>query len=95
MTRLIPVGQRLLVKQEKASSMIGSIHIPEQGKVSPPHATVIELGTGRRDKADKEIPFSAKKGERILMENTNAIKVMVSDEELLVIPDSAILAVFC
>ncbi len=88
-----PLGQRVLVKRIEAEEVAsGGIIIPDTAKEKPQEAKVVSLGTGKNDEG-KEIPFSVKEGDTVLISKYGGTDVKIQGEEHLIINESDILAV--
>ena len=62
---LKPIGDRVLVKQLEAETMIGGIILPDSAQQKPEQAEVIALGTGKVDDNGKTLPFHVKVGDTV------------------------------
>src|SRR5205814_8944246 len=63
-----PLADRVLVKPlEAVETKKGGIIIPDAHKEKPQEGEVVALGTGKRDEDGKVIPFSVKKGDKVLI----------------------------
>ena len=63
-----PLADRVIVKPIDASeTKKGGIIIPDTAKEKPQEGQVVALGTGKRDDDGKVIPFTVKKGDKVLI----------------------------
>ena len=88
-----PLGQRVLVKRVEAEEVAsGGIIIPDTAKEKPQEAEVVALGTGKNDEG-KEVPFSVKAGDTVLISKYGGTDVKINGEEHLIINESDILGI--
>ncbi len=93
-TKLKPLGNRVLVKRlEPDDEVKGGIILPDSAKKKQETATVIAIGTGKRDKKGELIPFPVKVGEKILMEKYSGQEVVLDDEEFVILRADDIIAI--
>ena len=90
-----PLGDKLLVKRAEAQSKSASgIYLPETAKDKPKEGKIIALGSGHLNKdTGKYIPFTVKKGDRVIFNSYAGTEVKINDEELLIMTEDDILGV--
>jgi chaperonin GroES len=91
--RVRPLHDRIIVKridEEEKSS--GGIIIPDTAKEKPQQATVMAVGSGRRQD-DKVIPLDVKKGDRVLFGKYTGTEIKLDGEEHLILREDDILGV--
>jgi chaperonin GroES len=89
-----PLGDRVLVEPlEEQEVKKGGIIIPDTAKEKPQEGKIIAIGTGKRDDDGKLIPFSVKKGDRVLMPKYGGTEVKIDDKEYQIVREEDILAV--
>lgn len=92
-SKIKPLGQRVLVKRIEAEEVAsGGIIIPDTAKEKPQEAKVVALGTGKNDEG-KEIPFSVKEGDLVLISKYGGTDVKIDGEEHLIVSESDILGI--
>ena len=93
-TKLKPLGNRVLVKRlEQDEKLKGGIILPDTAKKKQETATVVAIGTGKKDKAGKPIPFPVTVGDKILMEKYTGQEVTLDGEELIILRADDIIAI--
>lgn len=93
-TKLKPIGNRVLVKRlEAEEKMKGGIILPDTAKKKQETATVVAIGTGKKDKAGKPIAFPVEVGDKILMEKYSGQEVTVDGEEFVILRADDIIAI--
>jgi chaperonin GroES len=93
-TNLKPLGNRILVKRlESEEKVKGGIILPDTAKKKQETATVIALGTGKKDKGGVQIPFPVKVGDKILMEKYSGQEVTLDGEEFIILRSDDIIAI--
>lgn len=92
--KIKPLGDRVLVEQMEASEQKkGGIIIPDTAKEKPQEGKVIAVGTGKLDDDGKLIPFSVKKGDKVLMPKYGGTEVKIDDKEYQIVREDDILAI--
>lgn len=94
MANIKPLGQRVLIKRIEAEEKTsGGLFLPDTAKEKPQEAEVISIGTGGRDDQGKEIPFTVKKGDRVLISKYGGTEIKLDGEDYLIISESDILGI--
>lgn len=89
-----PLGDRVLVKPiEEQEVKQGGIIIPDTAKEKPQEGEVIAVGTGKRDDEGKTIPFTVKKGDKVLISKYGGTEVKLSGVVHLIIREDDILGI--
>ena len=92
-TQLRPLGNRVLVRYlEAEESLAGGIILPDNAKKEQKQAEVIAIGTGKKDKNGKEIPFSVAVGDTVLLEKYSGQEVTIDDEAFVIVKADDIIA---
>ena len=93
-TKLKPLGNRVLVKRlEQEEKMKGGIILPDTAKKKQETATVVAIGTGKKDKSGNPIPFPVELGDKILMEKYSGQEITIEGEELVILRADDIIAI--
>jgi chaperonin GroES len=93
-TKLIPLGDRLLVERlEAEETTSGGIVLPDAAKEKPIQGKVIEVGEGRRGDDGDPIPMQVSKGDRILFGKYAGTEVKIDGEEYLIMKEDDVLAI--
>ena len=78
---ITPLGDRVLVKSvEEDEQVKGGIIIPDSAKEKPQEATIIALGTGKKDDDGNDVPFQVKVGDVVLVSKYGGTEVKFDDE---------------
>ena len=94
MASIQPLGQRVLVKRLEADTIsAGGIVLPDSAKEKPQEAEVLSIGTGGKDENGKDIEFSVKVGDKVLISKYGGTEVKLDGEEVLIISESDILGI--
>ena len=89
-----PLGDRVLVQAlEEKEVKKGGIIIPDTAKEKPQEGQVVALGTGKRDDEGKIIPFTVKKGDKVLISKYGGTEVKVDGETYLIMREDDILGI--
>ena len=89
-----PLGDRILVRRlEEVEVRKGGIIIPDTAKEKPLEAEVVALGTGKKTDDGKDIPFTVKEGQRVLIGKYSGNEVTVDDVEYTILREEDILAI--
>jgi chaperonin GroES len=94
-TNIKPLGDRLLVKQiEEKEQVKGGIIIPDAAKEKSQEATVIALGTGKRDDKGERQGFDVSVGDKILISKYGGTEVKHDNQTFMLVRQDDVLAVF-
>jgi len=90
-----PLGEKILVKRAEARDKTDSgIYLPESAKDQPKEGKVIALGDGILNKeTGTYMPFTVKKGDRIIFSSYSGTEVKIGDEEMLILSEDDVLGV--
>ncbi|MEI9893403.1 MAG: co-chaperone GroES [Chthoniobacter sp.] len=89
-----PLADRVLVKPlEAIETKKGGIIIPDAHKEKPQEGEVVALGTGKRDEEGKVIPFSVKKGDKVLISKYGGTEIKVEGDTYLIMREDDILGI--
>ena len=89
-----PLGDRVLVQPiEEQDVKKGGIIIPDTAKEKPQEGKVVALGTGKRDEDGKLVPFTVKKGDRVLISKYGGTEIKIDGEDYLIMREDDILGV--
>jgi chaperonin GroES len=89
-----PLGDRVLVQPvEENEVKKGGIIIPDTAKEKPQEGKIIALGTGKRDDDGKLIPFTVKKGDRVLISKYGGTEIKIDGKDYLIMREEDILGV--
>ncbi|MBT3376809.1 MAG: co-chaperone GroES [Lentisphaerae bacterium] len=89
-----PLGDRVLVEAVEETEVVkGGIVIPDSAKEKPQEATVVALGTGKKDDDGNDVPFEVSVGDTVLMSKYGGTEVKVNDKEYKILNSSDILAI--
>jgi chaperonin GroES len=93
--KLKPLGDKIIVKREEAQSKTESgIYLPESAKDKPKEGKVVATGAGilNRD-TGQYMPFTVKKGDRVIFTTYSGTEVKIDGEELLIMTEDDILGI--
>lgn len=92
--RIRPIGDKILVKRLEAMEVSkGGIVIPDSAKEKPQEGKVIALGDGRKAEEGKIVPFTVKKGDKVIFISYAGSEVKIDGEEHLIMGEDDIMAV--
>jgi|HubBroStandDraft_4_1064222.scaffolds.fasta_scaffold68116_3 chaperonin GroES len=88
-----PLADRVIIKRDEPAKKSGLIHIPDAAQQPEHWGRVVAAGPGRvfDNGAKREMPV--KPGDRVLVSKWMGNDVKIGGQEMLVIPESEILAV--
>jgi chaperonin GroES len=94
MTKLRPLGDKVLVKRVEAESKTKSgIVLPDTAKEKPKRGKVLSVGEGKRLENGQRAPVSVKKGDEIIFASYAGTELKVDDEELIIMSEDDVLAI--
>ncbi len=92
--KIRPLHDRVLIERiEAESKTAGGIIIPDTAKEKPAEGIVVAVGNGNRDESGKLIALDVKKGNKVLFEKWGGAEIKIDGKELIMMKESAILAV--
>ena len=87
-----PLGDRVLVQPvEENEVKKGGIIIPDTAKEKPQEGKIVALGTGKRDDDGKLVPFTVKKGDRVLISKYGGTEIKIDGKDYLIMREEDIL----
>lgn len=93
--KIRPLADRLVVKRtQEEEKTKGGIIIPDTAKEKPLEGVVVAVGSGKHLKNGKVIPLDVKEGDRVLFGKYSGTDVKVEGEELVLLREEDVLAVF-
>ena len=94
MTNIRPLHDKVLVERiEAETKTAGGIIIPDSAQEKPSEGIIKAVGNGTKNKSGQVTPLDVKVGDKILFEKWGATETKVNGQELLIVPESKILAV--
>lgn len=93
MTKIKPLGNRVLIKRSKAPASKGGILLPDSSQEKPKEGVVIAVGPGKTDDEGKLQPMTLKVGDTVLFSTYSGTEVKNESEEMLIISEDDILGV--
>jgi chaperonin GroES len=89
-----PLGDRVVVRPlEEEEQMRGGLYIPDTAKEKPLQGEILAVGPGRYEKGER-VPMDLSVGAKVLYSKYAGTEVRLGDDELLIIKESDVLAVF-
>jgi chaperonin GroES len=93
--KIRPLSDRLVVRRtQEEEKTKGGIIIPDTAKEKPLEGIVIAVGAGKALKSGKTIPLEVKEGDKVLFGKYSGTEVKVEGEELVLLNQDDVLAVF-
>ena len=93
--RFKPLHDRVVVKRsEEEQKTKGGIIIPDTAKEKPLEGVVVAVGSGKALKNGKTVPLDVKEGDKVLFGKYAGTEVKVDGEELVLLREDDVLAVF-
>ena len=91
---LRPLHDRVMVRKlDEGEQVRGGIIIPDTAKEKPQEGKIIALGTGKRDDDGKLVPFTVKKGDRVLISKYGGTEIKIDGKDYLIMREEDILGV--
>jgi chaperonin GroES len=82
--KLIPLGDRVLIRQDEAEETTASgLYIASESKEKPQSGVVVAVGEGKHDKDGQLIPMLVKAGDHVVFAKYGSTEVEVEGEKLL------------
>lgn len=93
MTKLKPLGNRVVVKRRQAQTSKGGILLPETAKEKPKEGEVIAVGPGKINDNGQVEPLCIKVGDVVLFGSYAGTEVKHDDEEYLILAEDDVLGI--
>jgi chaperonin GroES len=94
MSNIRPLYDKVLVERiEAEAKTAGGIIIPDSAQEKPSEGLIIAVGKGTKNENGEIVPLDVKVGDKILFEKWGATEAKVANKEVLILPESKILAV--
>ncbi len=91
-TKLIPLGDRLVIKPVVQEEVLASgLVIPDTAKEKPQQGHVIAAGPGRIDDNGKRIALDVKAGDRVLYAKYSGQEIKIDQQEYIVLSERDVL----
>ena len=91
---ITPLGDRVLVQSVEDDEQVkGGIIIPDSAKEKPQQATIIALGTGKKDDDGNAVDFQVKVGDVVLVSKYGGTEVKFNDEVYQLLREDDILGI--
>ena len=93
--KLQPLGDRVVIEREESEARTsGGIVLPDSAQEKPARGKVVSVGNGRQLKDGSRAPMQVKAGDRVLFSSYAGEGFRIGDDELLLMREDEILAVF-
>lgn len=93
MTKIKPLGNRVLVQRSKAQTSKGGIILPDSAQEKPKEGVIVAVGPGKTDDNGHLEPIQVKVGDRILFGSYAGTEVKSDNEDMLILSEDDILGV--
>ena len=92
--KIRPIGDRILLQYPEEKEQIqGGVIIPDSAKEKPQEAKVIALGSGRREKDGKVVPFVVKVGDTVFVAKYSGTEVKLEGRKFTLVREDDLLGV--
>jgi chaperonin GroES len=92
-TNVKPLADRVVIKAlEETEQMRGGLFIPDTAKEKPQQGEIMAVGPGRYEDG-KLVPMSLKVGDKVLYGKYSGTEVTISNDQLLILRETDVLAV--
>ncbi|MCB1112645.1 MAG: co-chaperone GroES [Chlamydiales bacterium] len=95
MTKIKPLGNRVLIKRKTVAQSKGGILLPDSAQEKPKEGTVVAVGPGKINDNGETEAMNVKVGDQVLFSaySGTEVKSGSDDEELLIMSEDEILGV--
>ncbi len=92
--KIKPLGNRVVVQRQEVKTSKGGILLPESAQQKPKQGKVLAVGPGKADEKGRIQPMDIKVGDEILFSSYGGMEFKNSEENILILSEDDILAVF-
>lgn len=94
MSKLRPLGDKILVKRVEAESKTKSgIVLPDTAKEKPRRGKVLAVGEGKRLDTGERSPVHVKKGDEVIFASYAGTEIKLEGEDLMIMSEDDVLAI--
>jgi len=93
MSKIRPLGDRVVVKVLKQEQTSGGIYLPDTAQEKPQMGEVIAVGPGKMDDDGDRLPMDVKTGERVIFAKYSGTEVKLEGAEYLLLAEKDILGI--
>ena len=90
--KIRPLGDRVLIEPVEEEQKVGGIIIPDAAKEKPIKGKVLAIGK-KVDTENKDIPFTVKVGDEVLLPKYGGTEVKLGDKKLQLVREDDLLGV--
>ncbi len=91
--KIKPLGSRIVIERNEATSTKGGILLPESAKEKPRQGTVVAVGPGKVDEKGKNQPLDLKVGDQILFSSYSGTEYKNERADYLILNEEDVLAI--
>lgn len=93
--KVVPLGANVVVRRmESEETTSGGILLPDSAREKPRQGRVLSVGDGHVLKDGSRAPLSVREGDRVYFSSWAGTEITVEGEQLLIMPEGDILAIF-
>ncbi len=94
-TKIQPLGDRIVARRDVSEDMTaGGIVLPDTAKDKPTRGVVVSVGNGKLLKDGTRAKPQLKEGDRILFTSYGPDEIKIGEEDLLLMREEDVLAIF-
>lgn len=95
MSKIKPLGNRVLIQRAKPQPSKGGILLPETAQEKPKEGLVLAVGPGKIDDQGNKEPMNVKTGDRVLFSSYSGteVKNIAGEEECIIMAEDEILGI--
>ncbi len=94
MAKIVPIGDRIVVKLEENEEKTKSgIVLPDTAKEKPQRGKVVAVGSGRILDSGKKVELEVKEGDTVIFSKYAGTEVKLDGEKYLILSESDVLAI--
>lgn len=97
MSKIKPLGNRVLVQRSKAQTTKGGILLPDTAKEKPKEGVIVAIGPGKMNEDGKRDPMNVKVGDKVLFSSYAGTEVKNSttqeEDAFLILAEDDILGI--
>ncbi|HEV7737578.1 MAG TPA: co-chaperone GroES [Chlamydiales bacterium] len=92
--KIKPLGNRIVVQRQEVQTSKGGILLPDTAQQKPKRGKVLAVGPGKVDDKGNVQPMDVKIGDEVLFSSYGGTEFKNAAEEVLILSEEDILAVF-
>lgn len=85
---MIPILDRVIIRQDEGVDKIGALFVPDSARVKPKQGVVVAVGPGALGNDNVRIPMETKVGDKVIYGEYSGAEVIIDGKPYIVIKEN-------